>query len=368
MSADRVSADGVDTGRPLIVVDCRYLRIGRHDGISRYTAGIVTALARLHPIEVLVSDERQLAHLPTGLPWHLVSSPTSWREPFVARQVRRTGADVVFSPMQTMGTWGRDYRVVLTVHDLIYYRHPAPPGDLPAAVRLLWRAYHLAWWPQRLLLNRADAVVTVSETTRDLVARHRLTRRPMTVVPNAPDPVPDLPTDQRPPDRTRSLVYMGSFMPYKNVELPARAMADLPGWELHLMSPVTSEHRERLSALAGGGKLVFHDGVSDETYRAVLRGATALVSGSRDEGFGLPLVEAMALGTPLVVSDIPVFREVGGAAGAYVDPDDVAGFVAAVRELDAPDVWAERSAAARERAALYDWNTSARTLLALLVG
>ena len=55
----------------------------------------------------------------------------------------------------------------------------------------------------------------------------------------------------------------------------------------------------------------------------MLRGATALVSASRDEGFGIPLVEAMALGTPLVVSDIPVFREVGGDAAAYVDPDDV---------------------------------------------
>nr|BFF20610.1 hypothetical protein GCM10025730_41310 [Promicromonospora thailandica] len=232
-----------------IVVDCRYLRVGRHDGISRYTAGIVTALARLHPIEVLVSDERQLEHLPAGLPWHHVSAPTSWREPFVARQVRRTGADVVFSPMQTMGTWGRDYRVVLTLHDLIYYRHPTPPRNLPAPVRLLWRAFHLAWWPQRLLLNRADEVVTVSETTRDLIARHRLTRRPVTVVPNAPDPAPDLPRGER----TRSLVYMGSFMPYKNVELPARAMAQLPGWELHLMSPVTPEQRARLEALAGRG-------------------------------------------------------------------------------------------------------------------
>ncbi|WP_423463225.1 glycosyltransferase family 4 protein [Promicromonospora sp. MS192] len=347
-----------------IVVDCRYLRVGRHDGISRYTAGIVTALARLHPLEVLASDERQLEHLPAGLPWHLVSAPTSWREPFVARQVRRTGADVVFSPMQTMGTWGRDYRVVLTLHDLIYYRHPTPPRNLPAPVRLLWRAFHLAWWPQRVLLNRADAVVTVSETTRDLIARYRLTRRPVTVVPNAPDPVPDLPRGER----NRSLVYMGSFMPYKNVELLARAMARLPGWELHLMSPVSDEQRARLSELAGEGVLVFHDGASDETYQEVLRSATALVSGSRDEGFGLPLVEAMALGTPLVVSDIPVFREVGGSAGAYVDPDDVDGYVAAVRALDDPATWAERSAAARLRAAGYDWDASAKTLLALLVG
>jgi glycosyltransferase involved in cell wall biosynthesis len=345
-----------------VLVDCRYVRLGHHDGISRYTVGLVGELARLHPdLELLVHDERQLAALP-DLPWHRVSAPTSVREPFVARQVRRIGADVVFSPMQTMGSWGRDYALVLTLHDLIYYRNRTPPPEFALPIRVLWRLYHLAWWPQRVLLNRADAVVTVSETTAGLIAAHRLTRRPVTVVPNAPEPAPDLP---RAP-RTGALVYMGSFMPYKNVATLASAMPSLPGHELHLMSRIGPEERARLTALAPGGKLVFHDGASDATYRDVLRGATALVSASRDEGFGIPLVEAMTLGTPLVVSDIPVFREVGGDAAAYVDPDDVHGFVRAVRELDDPGVWEERSAAARARSQHYTWEASARILLALL--
>jgi len=345
-----------------ILLDCRYVRVGHHDGISRYTVGLAAELAKLHPdVELLVSDERQLAALP-DLPWHRVSAPTSIREPLVARQVRRVGADVVFSPMQTMGSWGRDYALVLTLHDLIYYRNRTPPPEFAAPIRLLWRLYHLAWWPQRVLLNRADAVVTVSETTAALIAQHRLTRRPVTVVPNAPDPVPDLP---RAP-RTGALVYMGSFMPYKNVGTLAGAMPALPHHELHLMSRISPEERARLTALAPGGKLVFHDGANDETYREVLRGATALVSASRDEGFGIPLVEAMALGTPLVVSDIPVFREVGGDAAAYVDPEDVHGFVEAVKELDDPAIWEQRSAAARTRAQHYSWEASARILLALL--
>jgi glycosyltransferase involved in cell wall biosynthesis len=387
-----------------ILIDCRYVRVDRHDGISRYTAGLVGALARVHAersaggapvdtersaggapvdtersadgarvgtersgrrgdtIELLVSDRRQLAHLPSGLSWHLVGSPTGIGEPLVARQVRRLQPDVVFSPMQTMGSWGRDYGLVLTVHDLIYYRHPTPPPQFAAPIRLLWRLYHLAWWPQRALLNRADAVVTVSAATAAQIAEHRLTRRPVTVVPNAPDPGPELP---RAP-RTGALVYMGSFMPYKDVGTLASAMPALPGHELHLMSRVSPEERARLTALAPGGRLVFHDGASDETYREVLRGATALVSASRDEGFGIPLVEAMALGTPLVVTDIPVFREVGGDAAAYVAPGDVAAFVRSVRELDGPGVWEERSAAARAQSRRFSWENSARVLLALL--
>jgi glycosyltransferase involved in cell wall biosynthesis len=344
-----------------VLVDCRYTSVPRHNGISRYTAGLVAELAELHPVEMLISDRRQLALLP-DLPWHLVSAPTSIREPLVARQVRRLGADVVFSPMQTMGTWGRDYRLVLTLHDLIYYRHPTPPPEFAAPIRALWRLYHLAWWPQRVLLNRADAVVTVSETTAALIAEHRLTRRPVTVVPNAPDPAPDA---ARLP-RTGALVYMGSFMPYKNVDVLARAMAQLPDHELHLMSRVSAGERVRLTALAGGGTLVFHDGADDATYREVLRGATALVSASRDEGFGIPLVEAMGVGTPVVVSDIPVFREVGGTAAAYVDADDMSGFVRAIRDLDDEATWATRSANARAQAARYSWDASARILLALL--
>lgn len=343
-----------------IAFDCRYVRTDHHDGISRYTAGLVTELARLHPVTMLVSDPRQLRMLP-DLPWHLVSSPTGPREPLVARQVNRLAPDVVFSPMQTMGSWGRRYRLVLTLHDLIYYRHPTPPRDLPAPVRVLWRLYHLAWWPQRLLLDRADAVVTVSATTAAAIAEHRLTRRPVTVVPNAAEPLPDGP--ETPGGR---LVYMGSFMPYKNVDVLVRAAAELPDHELHLMSRVDPAERARLTALAPAARLAFHDGASDAEYAAALRGATALVSASRDEGFGIPLVEAMSVGTPVVVSDIPVFREVGGAAAAYADPDDVAGFVAAIRALDDPAVRTARGAAAREQAARYTWARSARTLLDLL--
>ena len=345
-----------------ILFDCRYVRVDRHDGISRYSVGLLTALARLHPVTMLISDRAQLAQLP-DLPYHLVSGPTSIREPLVARAVRRFAPDVVFSPMQTMGSWGRDYRLVLTLHDLIYYRNRTPPPEFAAPIRLLWRLYHLAWWPQRMLLNRADAVVTVSETTAALIARAPAHRPPGD---RGPERGRAGTGARAPAPRTGALVYMGSFMPYKNVATLVRAMASLPDHELHLMSRISVDERARLSALAPGARLVFHDGATDEVYRDVLRGATALVSASRDEGFGIPLVEAMQLGTPVVVSDIPVFREVAGDAAAFVDPDDVAGFVAAVRELDDPDRWADRSAAARARAAGYTWDASARILLALL--
>lgn len=351
-----------------IVVDCRYTRFDQHDGISRYTAGLVTALARLHPVTMLISDPRQLALLP-ALPWQRVSAPTSIREPLVAWQVNRLHPDVVFSPMQTMGSWGRNYRLLLTVHDLIYYRNRTPPRNLPAPIRLLWRLYHLSWWPQRLLLNRADGIVTVSETTRDLIAQHRLTERPVTVVSNAANPVTDAAASaaltRRAPETGR-LVYMGSFMPYKNVDTLVRAAAQLPEHELHLMSRIAPAEQSRLEGLAPRARLVFHNGVTDEDYLAVLASATALVTASRDEGFGIPLVEAMSLGIPVIVSDIPIFREIGGAAALYARPDNAADFAAGVRRLGQPGEWARVADRSLGEAQRFTWEASAERLLRLL--
>lgn len=346
-----------------IVFDCRYTRLGRHDGISRYGARLVEELAKLHPVTMLISDERQLEMLP-DLPWILGTDPTSVREPWIARIVNRAAPDVVFTPMQTMGPGGRDYALVTTIHDLIYYTHRTPPHDLNWALRLLWRAYHLAWWPQRTVLNRADAHLVDSETTRRLMEQHRMSRNPLHVVLLGTEQHPERPARTAPAEKT--LVYMGSFMPYKNVDLLVRALADLPGYRLQLMSRVSEAERARLTALAPDGSLEFVNGASDEQYQRALLAATALVTASRDEGFGLPVVEAQALGTPVLVSDIPIFREIGGPAAGYFHPDRVDEVVAAVRALEAPGEWARRSAAAAEWATRFNWPDAARQLLTIL--
>jgi glycosyltransferase involved in cell wall biosynthesis len=346
-----------------IVFDCRYTRLGRHDGISRYGARLVEELAKLHPVTMLIQDERQLEMLP-DLPWVMGPSYTSPAEPFVALSVNKLDPDVVFTPMQTMGPDFRRYALVTTVHDLIYYTHRTPPRDLNPAVRLVWRVYHLWWGFQRTLLNKADAHLVDSETTRSLMAQRRLTKNPMRVVLLGTEQHEDAPVRTAP--ARRDLVYMGSFMPYKNVDLLVRALRDLPGYRLRLMSHVSDEERARLIALADGAELDFLSGASDEEYTDALLNATALVSASRDEGFGLPVVEAQALGTPVLVSDIPIFREIAGPPAGFFDPDDPASFVAAVRELETEGTWATRSAESVEWAKRYNWPDAARALLDVL--
>lgn len=353
-----------------IVFDGRYIRTDHHDGISKFSARLIEFMAPLLAsrgiaFTVLINDARQAEQFPASITSHLVSAPTSIREPWVAKQVNVLQPDVVFSPMQTMGSRGRRYKLVLTIHDLIYYAHPTPPRQFNVAIRALWRLYHLSWWPQRYLLSKADAVVAVSETTKNLISQNNLTSKPVYVVHNAAD-VDLSDSDNTVRASSRVLVYMGSFMPYKNVDTLVRAAALLPSYELHLLSRISSTEQTRLTELAPSARLVFHNGCSDEEYRALLHSAHALMMASRDEGFGIPVVEAMAAGTPVVLSDIDIFHEVAGDAGIFAS-DSSESFAQAVTQLEDEQLWAKLSSAGKRRAAEFSWKRSATELVDVLV-
>jgi len=351
--------------------DARYIRTDHHDGISRFSARLAEHMLPLaqqagHEVVFLIADEDQRRFLPSGSVVK-IAPPTSALEPLVAVSVNPHMFDIVFSPMQTMGSLGKRYKLVLTVHDLIYYSHRTPPRQFNPAIRLLWRLYHLSWWPQRWLLSGASAVVAVSATTQKLISRQRLSKRPVFVVPNAADVAASNHSSASAATRERSLVYMGSFMPYKNVETLARSLNYLDGFTLHLLSRITDGDRRRLERLAPAGSIVFHNGTTDEEYFELLGQATALVSASRDEGFGIPLVEAMSVGTPIVISDIEIFHEIGGDAALYAHPDSPMEFADAVKKLESDVTWNERSQAALRQSALFSWARSAQKLLDVLI-
>lgn len=342
--------------------DARFTRLDFHDGISRFGATLAAELAKHCEVTLLIHDERQLKLLPQ-LPHLMINAPTSPKELLVWLQLNKHAPDVVFSPMQTMGSWFRSAPLVLTLHDLIYYEHRTPPSDLPVLVRLLWRLYHLAFWPQRLLLNRADVVFTVSETTKQLMQRHRLTSRPIVVTPNAPQNHRYSVTTQ--PKKT--LLYMGSFMEYKNVATLVRAMEHLPDYQLHLLSKITPAKKATLQNLSTAPeRIIFHNGVSDEEYEHLLTQTTALVHLSQSEGYGMPVIEAMALGVPVIVNDIPIFREVAGAPGRFVDGTDPQQVAAALRELEDPQTWQQLSRASFDHARNYTWERTGQIAAAAL--
>jgi glycosyltransferase involved in cell wall biosynthesis len=216
-----------------------------------------------------------------------------------------------------------------------------------------------------VLLNLADAVVTVSETTKRQMEQHSLTKREITVIHTAAEPCEFVERKNR--SGSRDLVYMGSFIGYKNVETLILGVGQLPDHRLILTSRISQRRLKELTELAqtAGANVEFLNGTSDDEYFALLRNSKALVSASLDEGFGIPLVEAMERGTPVVTSDIEIFEEVAGPAGLRFQAKCPEEFANQVRALSDPDFWQELSDQSLKQADEFTWAQSAKQLLEL---
>lgn len=344
-----------------IFFDARYTRTDYHDGISRYSAELGTALAKLDDVTFLICDDAQKKWFPEDSKFLKIHPGTSVKEAFVPKILNKYKPDVVYSPLQTIGTLGRNYKAVLTSQDMIYYRHALPPRFLPAHVRLGWRLYHLTYWPQRLALNSADLVTTVSHTSAHDLNAAKMTHHPIIPVPNAPQKFSKYPVKHG--GAIKNIVYMGSFMPYKNTETLIKGMQWLPGRTLHLLSRISPARKAELTALLPkNAQVVFHNGVTDDEYEKLLADNAVLATASYDEGYGIPVAEAMAMGVPAVVSNIPVFHEVGASGALYFDPAQPKEFADAVKKLDNKQFRDQQISLGIAHMKTFSWDSSARIL------
>jgi glycosyltransferase involved in cell wall biosynthesis len=140
----------------------------------------------------------------------------------------------------------------------------------------------------------------------------------------------------------------------------------LADYELHLLSKISDDRRAELVNLASTSNVIFHNGVSEAEYLKHLDDSIALVSASRDEGFGIPVIEAMGRGCPAIISDIEIFREIGSDAAIYFDQESPQSFADAVRSIEKPSAWKAKSIASLAQANKFNWQASADELIAAI--
>ncbi|MFP2927685.1 glycosyltransferase family 4 protein [Pyxidicoccus sp. 3LG] len=337
-------------------------------GIGLYTRCLASALEGLD-VRLLKLGAHATGEHPRG-----DTGRTTWTLGRLAQVLQRSGAPLYHAhgnfnlPLTRVP--GTAY--VLTVHDLI-------PLLMPETASTAFRWQFRLWLARSVLL--ADRVVCVSERTRrDLLARFPEAEARTVVVPNGVDHVHTPELDPISVDFLRALslpkeyvLYAGSLDVRKNVDLVLDALERLRarGRPVPLVLAGQSwfgsgRVEQRVSRLRSEGHDVRSLGYqSDAVFYELMRRASVFVFPSRYEGFGLPPLEAMRLGTPTIVSNAGSLPEVCGDAALSVRPDDAEGLSRAIeRLLGSPDERRALAERGKARAAEFTWKRTAEGTLA----
>jgi glycosyltransferase involved in cell wall biosynthesis len=348
----------------------------RQAGVSRYIEFLVDALpsasadtfvvyAGPHSGKALprrAGIRWSRSHVPTGKPEIRIA----WEQLLAPALLARDGIDVVHAPVNVSPHFTTRPTVV-TVHDLAFRLFPAQyPG--------LKRRYLDAL--TRRSVEQADQVIAVSENTRaDLLRFYRVNPERVRVIPNGVDPLLRPVDDAEVLARFRArhqlpdefILALSTLQPRKNLIALFRAWARLDastrlplvvagarGWKV---DPIFEEVR----ALGIADQVRFTGYAAGDELALWYSAATLFVYPSLYEGFGLPLLEAMACGTPVVSSNASSLPEVAGDAALLIDPRDVDGLAAAIDRL-AHDPMLRTDLAKRgiERARQFSWMRTAR--------
>ncbi len=339
-------------------------------GVRRYVTGLVPALLALdeppdlvalggHDVPPGIRSVDEPPHPPTNLGWTIVGLP---------RAAARARVHLIHAPAYTAPLWS-GVPVVLTIHDVSYARHPE---WYPYRRDRLRRAFY------RRSARAAAQIVTDSKfSAAEIHAAYgippdRLTVAPLGVsgdfAPEAADSWRgELPGGVVPP----FLLHVGDLHERRNLAVVVDAVLEarrhagarpalslvLAGVDRGVVDGLCASARD-----AGDPQAIRHLGiVGDRELRMLYRTATALVYPSRYEGFGLPVLEAMASGTPVIGSRAASIPEVLGDAGMLVDPEDARGWADAIaRVVNDADRRNDMKAAGLARAAEFTWARTAR--------
>jgi len=330
------------------------------------------------------TDHAKVAHKVGGawntFPYHLFSSTTSLQQ---ARWIMCDSpsaesywphAEIVHCTMESyVPTVGS--RLVVTVHDAAYFDHAHPRTFSAAKQQLKWRILY------GTLARSADVFHTVSHFSAERLAHaFPAIRSRLRVIHNAVSPIFFDPfhfnADTPDPVATRLrgkrfILVPGGLHHRKNADMILRAWPILQSRIPDLTLVIAgNNHPDYVPAARSLGRSVKLTGyVEDEQLRALYHGAQAVWFPSHYEGFGIPVLEAMACGTPVIASDTTAIPEVSGEAAILVSPDSVDRNVQAIEAVvNDARLRAEMRERGKKRAAPFTWAASAAQLHAVYSG
>ena len=352
-----------------------------YTGIGKYSYNLLLALAELDTVNNYFLFTPQLVDFPLPENFKQVRVPeksyqsaslrkANWEQSLLPKEMEKWGIDLAHFLYPSNPNKKLKIPTIVTVHDAIPWRLPAYNTKLRS------KLYHLN---AKMALKKADHLITVSNFSMDELKKVvKIKDKNISVTPLA---APKLTMEM--PDglslRRKFLLYVGGFDARKNVPLLMIAYQKfianhypidlilVGGKNQGLEQFITDEFNQKIAnrfPVRPKGNIVLTEPLSDAELAALYKQALALVHPSTYEGFNLPLVEAMNHELPMVVSDIPVNREVAGDTAFYVDPSTEDTFGIGLHEfLNNATLQKKLSENAKQRKLNFDWTKTARQTL-----
>ena len=341
----------------------------RLGGIGRYSEFLLEALrARQLSITVLGAGRAGEHSGSVSLPGaRLLPGLMTFGQLGIGRAIRHHRLDLVHDPLGVAPLMLAGSGRVTTIHDVVPYTCPETSAQLDRLI------YHF-WLP--IIVRRIDAIITASQQSKaDIVKHLAIAEEKVTIIPLAAGrryrPMPDneiYPTLARYGLDFPYILYVGSLTPRKNLPRLLEAYWQLRQWSAERHLVIVGARKSRSSPVfttvqqLGLREVVHFTGFAEEEdLPSLYNGADLFVFPSLYEGFGLPVLEAMACGTPVVTSNTTSLPEVAGDAALLVDPYNVEGIAAAMRcVLEDQHLARVLRARGLARAAEFSWERTAR--------
>lgn len=358
--------------RPLVLADFLFWT-GTKGGIETYARELYSAFGTDGPFRyVALASTEFHASKPTWFPGEVVHSGVSgdisglnrvrwsWAELFgVSRWARRLNADLIHCP-SLLGPRNSPVPTVVSMHDLLYWTHPE---HMPSRIMV-----KPAQWMESQAARNAARMLTISDASaRDIRTYLRYPEDRLHVIPLAGTVRPGARV-VRAEEPERIILATGNRLGHKNWASLIRALPLIPEETRPTLVVTGSKGDDPLKPVVEEARMQawvdLRGWVTNEELDGLYSRASALAIPSFHDGFCLPALEAMMVGLPVILSDIPVYREVGGEAALYCDPHDLQSIAdtmtVATTNRDRMRALAE---AGRARAAQFSWDKTAAATL-----